>query len=111
MQHPLQHMPLCVCDPNTVKRGDFVTTHLEGFAPSGLPAENGALKYSPDHRWYYFPDMTVNECIVFTQFDQRKGVDNTLEGAQVLTNFHTGFVDPTAPTEGLEPRMSCEHRV
>ena len=111
MKNPLKSNPLCMLDPNTVKRSDIVTSQAECFTKSPVPLRGSKVKYNPDHRWYYFPDMTVNETIVFTQFDQRKGVDNTLEDAQILTNFHTAFKDPTAPTEGLEPRMSCEHRV
>ena len=104
-------MPLCVLDPNTVKREDVVSKHLEGFTPSGIPAPNLAVKYNPDHRWYYYPDMTKDEALLFTQFDQEKGVDNTQSDSRVLTNFHTAFKDPTAPEENLEPRMSCEHRI
>lgn len=39
-----------------------------------------------------------------------KGVDNTIPGAPVTCNFHTSFVDPTAPAQD-EDRKSCEHRV
>jgi hypothetical protein len=53
----------------------------------------------------------MDEVLMFKQFDHEKGVDNTLPDAKVLTNFHTAFKDPTAPTENIEPRMSCEHRV
>jgi len=54
--------------------------------------------------------MTKDEVLVFTQFDQMKGVDNTLPDAKVMGNFHCAFKDPTAP-EQQEVRMSCEHRV
>mgnify|MGYP006112894853 CR=1 FL=1 len=54
--------------------------------------------------------MTKDEVLVFTQFDQMKGVDNTLSDAKVMGNFHCAFKDPTAP-EQQEVRMSCEHRV
>ena len=67
MKNPLKSNPLCMLDPNTVKRTDIVTTQTEGIYP--VPLRTSRVKLNPDHRWYYFPDMTVNETIVFTQFD------------------------------------------
>jgi len=34
MEHPLKHMPLTVCDKNTVRVEDVFTTHVMGFAPN-----------------------------------------------------------------------------
>lgn len=35
MEGPLQHMPLGVCDPNTVRNVDVFPTETIGFAPNG----------------------------------------------------------------------------
>ena len=109
MEKPLTHMPLAVLDPNTVSVEDCVTQQLYGFAPNG-PATNMCLKWSERHRWYYYPNMTKDEVLCFSQIDAMKGIDNTLSDAKVTCNFHTAFLDPTAPEQG-EPRKSCEHRV
>jgi len=59
--------------------------------------------------------MTKDEVLVFTQLDETKGVDNTQPDSKVAGNFHTAFLDPTAPEQSeygaKEPRKSCEHRV
>ena len=52
----------------------------------------------------------MDEVLVFTQFEQMKGVNNLASDAKVLGNFHTAFKDPTAG-EIKEDRMSTEHRV
>lgn len=68
------------------------------------------LKQKQYHKYFYYPDMTVDEVLLFTQCVQMKGVDNTLSESKVLGNFHTAFKDPNEG-EVKEPRMSCEHRV
>lgn len=109
MQKPLTHQPLCVLDPNTVPVSDCV--HINAYAPNlNAPSSSMALKYNKNHRWYFYPNMTKDEVLVFSQIDIMKGVDNTLPNARVTCNFHTSFVDPTAPAQD-EPRKSCEHRV
>lgn len=109
MEKPLTHMPLCVLDRNTCAIDDCVNTKLVGFAPNGA-ASIMHLKYNPNHKWYYYPNMTKDEVLCFTQIDAMKGIDRSLPDAKVRGNFHTAFPDPTAP-EQSEPRKSCEHRV
>ena len=54
--------------------------------------------------------MTNEEVLVFTQFEQWKGVDNKAPDAKITSNYHTAFTDPTAPKDQKEPRRSCEFR-
>jgi hypothetical protein len=110
MEHPLQHLPLAVLDPTSVNVEDCVLQHGYGFSTTGKPMIQSVVKHNENHRWVYFPQMTKDEVLLFTQFEQFKGVNNKLPGAKVLTNFHTAFVDPNAG-ETKEERKSCEHRV
>ncbi len=104
MQEPIQHMPLCVCDPNTVSQDDVVPTGLVNFAPTGRPSNQLALKYDPEQMWYYYPAMTCDEVLAFKNFQYFKGEDPILR-----TCCHSAFEDPTA-REDAETRQSCEYR-
>jgi hypothetical protein len=76
---PLRDAPLAMCDGGTY-----------------------SVKYNPDHRWFYFPEMTVDEALLL------KCYDSATDGR---TRFgpHTAFVDPTTPPD-TPPRESIELR-
>lgn len=101
--------PLALLDPNTVEMDDVVPTALYGFTATKTPTSQASLKFNPAHQWYYYPNMTKDEVIVFKQFECFKGVDDQ-EGAKYKTVMHTAIDDPTTPKDA-EPRKSCEHRV
>lgn len=87
-----------------------MASKLVGFSDTGVAAKGQYLKASDDHKWYYYPNMTNEEVLVFTQFEEWKGVDNKAPDAKFTSNFHCAFKDPTAPQENAEPRRSCEYR-
>ena len=60
------------------------------------------LKYSPAHRWFYFPEMRRDGAIVFKVYDSAK------DGRARFTP-HPSFEDP-APPPGAPPRQSIEAR-
>ena len=60
------------------------------------------LKYSPGHRWFYFPRMRRDEALVF------KVYDSETDGRARFTP-HTSFDDPGTPP-GAPPRQSIEAR-
>lgn len=109
MQQPCMHMPLALCDPNTISMDDVVPTALLGFTMSGMPTSQGALKFRAGQQWYYYPNMTNDETICFKQFECMKGVDDQPD-AKLKSVYHTAIKDPNTP-EGAEPRKSCEFRV
>jgi hypothetical protein len=96
---PLRDAPLAMCDGATVAPGDLVASDLIYPNRSG---EIYAVKYNPDHRWLYFPDMTVDEALLL------KCYDSETDGR---TRFvpHTAFTDPTTPPDAA-PRESIELR-
>jgi len=101
---PPQDIPLAVCDATTVADADLVPADAIFDAP-GQPEvgfEGFLLRYNPKHKWVYFPDMTVDEAIVFKTFDSELG--------QPRLCPHSAFDDPTCPAES-GPRESAEMRI
>jgi len=108
MSEPLRHMPMCFCDPNTIKRDEMVAFH--GFG-TGLDGPGFRLKHSPDQRWYYFPDMTVDECVVFKVYEEWKGQPQWPdEGYNFLPIMHAAFDDPLYKKGVNQKRNSNEFR-
>ena len=96
---PVRDTPLAMCDGQTVAEGDLVASDL--IYPSRR-GETYSVKYNPNHRWFYFPDMTPDEAILL------KCYDSATDGR---TRFgpHTAFLDPTTPAD-VPPRESIELR-
>jgi hypothetical protein len=96
---PLRDSPLAMCDATSVASGDLVASDLI------YPNRNGetySVKYNPDHRWFYFPEMTADEALLL------KCYDSQTDGRSRFAP-HTAFVDPTTPPDAL-PRESIELR-
>jgi hypothetical protein len=96
---PLRDSPLAMCDGSTVAPDDLVASDLIYPNRSG---ETYSVTYNPDHRWFYFPEMTPDEALLL------KCYDSVTDGR---TRFgpHTAFVDPTTPADA-PPRESIELR-
>jgi hypothetical protein len=102
---PVRDTPLAMCDGQTVAEGDLVASDLIYPHRRG---ETYSVKYSPGHRWFYFPEMTPDEAILL------KCYDSATDGR---TRFspHTAFVDPTTPAdaplrESVELRTLVFHK-
>jgi len=96
---PLRDTPLALCDAASVAPGDLVASDLI------YPNRNGetySVKFNPDHRWFYFPEMTADEALLL------KCYDSATDGRARFAP-HTAFVDPTTP-EDTPPRESIELR-
>ncbi len=100
---PPQDFPLAVCDAQSFTSDDEVVV-------TAITVERGAVDivhdtvgylHNPAHRWYYFPDMTIDEVIVFKSGDSDP---NT-----AVRVAHTAFTDPTCPP-GVPTRASVEMR-
>ena len=61
---------------------------------------NGAIKYSPEQKWYYYPFQTTKEVLIFHQYS---------DGKQ-MANPHTSFLNKNCP-KNTESRVSVEMRV
>lgn len=106
MPQPLKHMPLVLCDPTSVDARDIVPTALEGIAPGGAITHHVSLRYNAGQRWFYYPDMTANEVLVFKLFQLMRDE----EPQPYRACFHSAVEDPATPPDA-PPRQSCEHRV
>ncbi|TFV80276.1 methyltransferase [Bradyrhizobium frederickii] len=96
---PLRDSPLAMADGTTVAPDDLVASDL--IYPNRR-GETYSVKYNPNHRWFYFPEMTPDEALLL------KCYDSATDGH---TRFgpHTAFVDPTTPADAA-PRESIEVR-
>ena len=96
---PLRDTPLALCDAASVAANDLVASDLI------YPNRNGetySVKFNPDHRWFYFPEMTADEALLL------KCYDSATDGRARFAP-HTAFVDPTTPVD-VPPRESIELR-
>jgi hypothetical protein len=106
MRAPLQHMPLAVCAPNSLQFSDILPMEFIGIAPEGRKSHHLALRFNPDHRWYFYPEMTGDEVLAFKLCEFWKDDPD----AHPQNCFHSAFQHPDAPLDA-EERQSCEHRV
>ncbi len=99
INQPIQSNPLAIADAKSVEPDDLL------IAERRYPHRVGQtyrLKYSPKHRWFYFPRMRRDEALVFKVYDSAK------DGRARFTP-HTSFGDPGTPP-GAPPRQSIEAR-
>jgi len=96
---PLKDSPLAVCDARTVRPDELIGSDL--VYPHRV-GETYQVAFSPEHRWFYIPDMTADEVLLLKCFDSQ--TDGVARFAP-----HTAFADPTTPTDAL-PRESIELR-
>ncbi|WP_454644509.1 CmcJ/NvfI family oxidoreductase [Bradyrhizobium liaoningense] len=96
---PLRDSPLAMADGTTVAPDDLVASDL--IYPNRR-GEIYSVRYNPNHRWFYFPEMTPDQALLL------KCYDSATDGR---TRFgpHTAFVDPTTPADAA-PRESIEVR-
>ncbi|MDB5653622.1 MAG: hypothetical protein JWQ94_1235 [Tardiphaga sp.] len=96
---PLQDSPLAVCDARTVRPDELIGSDL--VYPHRV-GETYSVAFSPEHQWYYVPDMVPDEILLLKCYDSRN--DGVARFAP-----HTAFADPTTPANAA-PRESIELR-
>ena len=99
INRPIQSNPLALADAQSVAFEDWMVA--ERRYPHRV-GQTYRLKYNPNHRWIYFPEMRPDEAIVFKVYDSEK------DGRARFT-AHTSFQDPATPTNA-PPRQSIEMR-
>jgi hypothetical protein len=102
---PVRDAPLAMCDGTTVAPGDLVASDL--IYPNRR-GETYSVKFNPDHRWFYFPEMQAEEAVLLKCYD-------SLDDGRTRFGPHTAFVDPTTPPdaplrESIELRTLVFHR-
>jgi len=96
---PIESNPLAVADAQSVAMEDLMIA--ERRYP-GRVGQTYRLKYSANHRWYYFPRMRRDEALVFRVYD-------SLKDGRARFTPHTSFNDPSTPPDA-PPRQSIEAR-
>jgi hypothetical protein len=99
INQPIESNPLAIADAKSVAAEDLLVA--ERRYPHRV-GQTYRLKYSPGHRWFYFPRMRRDEALVFKVYDSEK------DGRARFTP-HTSFDDPSTPP-GAAPRQSIEAR-
>ncbi len=96
---PVINHPLALCDAATTRPEDLVSVERRAEERTG---ELQVALFDPDQCWYYFPDMQMDEALLFKTFDSET------DGRTRFT-VHTSFEDPGAPVDA-PPRESIETR-
>lgn len=68
---PPQDFPLAFCDASSVRESDVLSLDFVANARNlpGSAFKSCVVRYSPDQRWYYFPEMSPDEFILFKGYD------------------------------------------
>jgi hypothetical protein len=102
-----QDVPLALCAWPSVAAEDLIDCDAIFDPPDGRPEwsfANYLLAANPNHRWYYYADMTPDEAIVF------KTSESDPERAQLMPHgaFDNPLAGPDAPARvSLEMRGTC----
>jgi hypothetical protein len=99
INRPIEANPLAIADARSVEFEDLMIA--ERRYPDRV-GQTYRLKYSPRHRWFYFPRMARDEALVFKVYDSEQ------DGRARFTP-HTSFDDPASPPAAA-PRQSIEVR-
>ncbi len=91
--------PLALCDGKTIPEEGFVPYQRRYRYRTG---ETYHISYNPAHQWFWFPQMTREEALVFKVYD-------TDASAGVRFTAHTAFDDPNTPPDAAI-RESIEMR-
>jgi hypothetical protein len=96
---PLRDTPLAVCDARSVKPEQLVASDL---VYTNRVGETYSVLFDPGHRWFYAPEMRVDEALLLKCYDSNG--DGRARFAP-----HSAFTDPTTPPDALA-RESIEIR-
>ena len=97
---PVIQSPLTCCDASTLVDTDFVASERRAKDRVG---ELELVSFSPVHRWYYYPEMTMTEVLLIKTFD-------SAQDGRACRSAHTAFDNPLAPLDA-PPRESMESRM
>ncbi len=95
----MEELPLAICDASTQAEGDLLRMELKYRERTG---EIYVMRYSPQHRWTYFPYMQPDHAILLKTYDSETDGRARFAG-------HSAFEDPTTPPEARK-RESIEVR-
>lgn len=95
----VEELPLAMCDATTHAPEDMLRMDLKYRERTG---EIYVMRWSPAHRWVYFPQMEAGQALLLKTFDSETDGRARFMG-------HTAFEDPNTPA-GAPKRESIEVR-
>jgi len=95
----VEELPLAMCDAGSYDPDDLLVMELKYREREGRIY---VLRYNPEHRWVYFPDMTRQQALIFKTYESETDGRARFVG-------HTAFEDPNTPDNPI-PRESIEVR-
>jgi len=100
---PPQDVPLALCDARSTAANDLIAADaiFDVSEPPHWSFEGWVVAHNPAHRWYWFPDMTRDEAIVFKTNDS--------DPTQPHCVPHAAFDNALCPPDAV-PRASIEMR-
>jgi len=99
LRGPVLDSPLGVCDARSIAPGDLVPNARIYPDRRG---EIQAVRFSSEHRWYYFSEMQAEEALLLKCYD-------SADDGRARFTAHSAFLDPTAPPSSPH-RESIETR-
>lgn len=99
-----QDRPLALCDATSIAASDLRLGRAEVVAPNGTRMDYGEMafqRYSPRHRWFWYPRLGPDRLLLFCGFDS-----DPLRPSMVT---HSAFANPDCPPDAA-PRVSVECR-
>jgi hypothetical protein len=99
-----QDRPLALCDGNSIAAPDIQIGRAQVLAPDGSSMDYGEVgfqRYSPRHRWYWYPRLGPDRLLLFCGFDS--------DSSRPSMVTHGAFANPECPP-GAPPRLSIECR-
>jgi hypothetical protein len=91
--------PLGICDGRSIPQRGFIRVERRYQYRTG---EVYHIAHNPAHEWYYFPEMTRDEALVFKVFDSDAAQPSRFTA-------HSAFDDPATPADA-PARESIETR-
>lgn len=95
----VQNAHIAFCDASSSSETDFIP--VERIAKERI-GEIQLATYNKNHRWYYYPHMTMDEALLFKTYDSE-------EDGRARFTVHTAIDDPEA-NENTPARESIETR-
>jgi hypothetical protein len=95
----VDELPLAMCDATTHDADDMLIMELKYRERTG---EIYVMRWSPKHRWVYFPQMEAEQALLLKTYDSETDGRARFMG-------HSAFEDPNTPPDALK-RESIEVR-
>ncbi len=110
---PVVHHPLALCDGKSIRTDDLAVFEIR--YPNRV-GENYFAKPSPEHRWWWYPELTRREAVLIKQWDSQGAMARTAgladdgdSSGPCTFSLHTAFTPADERPDSVD-RMAVEGR-